>query len=235
MRSAKGFAAAHIPTVTVSAHFGPGLYVPAIVERAEVIHLGRHVLRRFDVSVVINPSTGRSRSQTFAIFAKAACIAITSRTASAPDDARLSAIGQGIAIVIVGAKVVITKRQAIDARSIDVLSHRSIDAIQVVLVQYFVSLQIETPIALASVERQVGLLRDNQSTATNSGIPDSVDYFEFLGIDGLQRFDGTVVAITYRQYKFINQWQQRLQTFNEWIVVANRIANNGETRNLHLD
>ncbi len=64
-------------------------------------------------------------------------------------------------------KVMVAKRQAVDRRPVEVTTHGCINAIEIVLMQDFIGLQIKTPITLASIQGQIGLLGDDQATAAN--------------------------------------------------------------------
>ena len=129
-------------------------------------------------------------------------------------------------------EVPIKKRKTLRALP-HVLFHSPPDLADLGFVQQLVALQVEGPVARASLERQVGLLGEHDSTFLLGHVPDGSERLDLGVANPGDDVPGRVLAVADTDHQLIHERKQRADAFLDRVAVLDRVADDREARNLH--
>ncbi len=150
-----------------------------------------------------------------------------------PNETDGAVIEPGVARPIVSVEMEIAKREPQDGGVAEFPFHGLADRGMVGLMQDLIGLEIERPVSRAMGQGDVGLDREEQSVLLHPVVPIGLDDPYFVGTDGANQLDRSIVRLPDIDDELIHQGQGRGNHLHNGIVELHRIATDGKSADFH--
>ena len=102
----------------------------------------------------------------------------------------------------------VAERQTFD-RCVEIALQSSVDSLELVLMQKFVGLQVQRPIAGAVRERDVGLLREDSPAVLLGRIPNRAKRLDLRITDAGDDLPRVIFAVANRDHELVDEGKER--------------------------
>ena len=143
-------------------------------------------------------------------------------------------IKPGIERPVIPHKVQIAKEQPAHGWVSVIQRHRLKDLRQIPLMDDFIGLEVERPIAGAVGQRDVRLLRIDQAVLPQCFVPDRLHKADLRIADGANAFERAVVTASHVHDKFIHDRQNGPDRLHDGIIVTQGVPAKSEPADPHI-